>query len=408
MKICAFDPLVDMSADEREKEDRKRAAPGCGNGYDEPAVIAARPYIWNDPKTIPPRQFLYGTHYVRKFVSATIAPGGLGKSAEDIAEAVAMIAGKPLLGHMPANPLNVWYWNLEDPADEIERRIAAVRLHYQLDPKQFGGKLFVNSGRDDPLTIAEKVKDVTTVFKPVVDGIIAEIRKHKIDVLIIDPFVSCHRAPENDNNAIDAVSKAWALVANDGNCAVELVHHVRKTPGAEHTVDDARGASALISAVRSARVLNVMTGEEADAAGVTGHRRRSYFHIDNGKANFAPPPEKAEWRKFVSVELGNGDSVGAVTPWQMPSAFDGMTAADLLKVQKKIAEGEWRENVQSAEWAGKAVAEVLGLDLSEPKARADIKTMLQTWIKNGVLKVSIRRALDRKERKFIEVGQWAT
>jgi AAA domain len=235
-----------------------------------------------------------------------------------------------------------------------------------------------------------------------------------IDVLIVDPFVSCHRVPENGNAAIDAVTKTWAQIADETLSAIELAHHVRKAGGAsEFTIDDARGASALIGAVRLARVLNIMNKEEAEAVGIDERARRAYFRVANGKSNFAAPIEKAEWRKFVSVPLGNGtaddpgDSIGVITSWEMPSAFDGVTTADLLRVQKKIDSGEWREDPRSTAWAGKAVAETLGLDISEPKTRSNIKTMLQTWIKNHALKVSIRLASDRHERKFIEVAEWA-
>jgi AAA domain len=254
-----------------------------------------------------------------------------------------------------------------------------------------------------------------TRAEPIVDALVTEIRRLEIDSLIVDPFVSCHRMPENDNGAIDAVAKIFAQIADETNCAIELVHHVRKPSGAstEFTIDDARGASALINAARSARILNIMSKEEAEAAGVDEGQRRAYFRVDNGKANLAPPMEKAKWLKFVSVPLANGteelalgDSIGVVTAWQMPSAFDGMTTADLLRVQKTIDAGEWREDVRSADWAGKAVAEVLGLDLSEPKTRVNIKTMLQTWIRNGALKISIRIAANRHERKFVEVGKW--
>ena len=71
------------------------------------------------------------------------------------------------------------------------------------------------------------------------------------------------------NGAIDAVAKTWAGVADATQSAVELIHHTRKQGAgqqAEYTVDDARGAVALIGAVRSARVLNGK--EEAERAGI--------------------------------------------------------------------------------------------------------------------------------------------
>jgi hypothetical protein len=46
-----------------------------------------------------------------------------------------------------------------------------------------------------------------------------------LDAAIIDPFVSCHAVPENDNGAIDLVLKAgWGAVADRTGAAVELVH----------------------------------------------------------------------------------------------------------------------------------------------------------------------------------------
>src|SRR5690606_4620106 len=62
-------------------------------------TIAAKPFIPVDPATIPPREWLYGRHLMRKFVSVTVAPGGVGKSSLAIVEAVAMASGKPLLGY---------------------------------------------------------------------------------------------------------------------------------------------------------------------------------------------------------------------------------------------------------------------------------------------------------------------
>ena len=72
-------------------------------------------------------------------------------------------------------------------------------------------------------------------------------------VVIVDPFVSCHRVNENDNSAIERVAKSWARVAEETNCSVMAAHHNRKTGSEGATVDDGRGASALRDAARTAR-----------------------------------------------------------------------------------------------------------------------------------------------------------
>ena len=79
-----------------------------------------------------------------------------------------------------------------------------------------------------------------------------------------------------------------------------------------------RGASSLRDAVRSARMLNRMTEEEADKAGITGHARASYFRMDRVKNNY-DPPEHATWRRIVNVELFNTDDVGVVEAWEFPA-----------------------------------------------------------------------------------------
>jgi hypothetical protein len=44
-------------------------------------VIVATPYKWKDPAKIVRREWLYGYLLIRKFVTATVAPGGVGKSS---------------------------------------------------------------------------------------------------------------------------------------------------------------------------------------------------------------------------------------------------------------------------------------------------------------------------------------
>src|SRR5689334_14262923 len=76
--------------------------------------IRATPFKWTDPSKLPLRKWLYGRHLIRRFVSATVAPGGFGKSSLIMAEALAMVSGRALMGDQPAGALRVWQCNLED------------------------------------------------------------------------------------------------------------------------------------------------------------------------------------------------------------------------------------------------------------------------------------------------------
>lgn len=374
--------------------------------------IAATPFRWKDPATIPPRDWVYGEHYIRQFASATISPGAVGKSSLVIVEALAMATGKALLGVHPRGRFKVWLWNGEDPLSELERRVMAAALHYGLTREDFEGWLFIDSGRSTEIIVAEEQRDGVKVVRPIVEEVKATILANKIDVVIIDPFVSSHNVSENDNSAIDRVTKLWGKIADSCNCAVELVHHSRKTNGAEVSVEDARGASSLIAGVRSARSLNPMTEEEAGRAGVELHRRR-HFRFDNGKANMAPPPEGSTWFFLASVPLGNGslgvgDNIAVVEPWTWPAPLDGVSVDDLRKAQQAVSNGRWRENIQAKDWAGIPIAQVLGLDPTNKAHKAKVRSMLQIWIANGMFVVVQGQDEKRNPRSFIEVGELAT
>lgn len=396
-----------------DAEAEARWGPSAADPQPSAPIIAATPFVWRDPREIPERRPIYGNHYIRQFVSTTLAPGGVGKTTLGIAEHLAMVTGRPLLGITAVERVRTWIFNAEDPRDELERRIAAACIHFGIDPVEIAGRLFVDSGRDMRIVIATQARDGAMIARPVVDELIATIRENRIDVISVDPFVSSHAVTENDNNAIDAVAKTWADIANATGCAVELVHHVRKTaPGEEITIDDGRGAVALINAARSARVLNPMSEAEASRLGVDN--RRLHFRADNGKASMFPPPpsDKATWFKMASVCLGNGanglgDNVGVVTTWSPPDPLADVTVNDLLAAQRAIADGRWRENVQAKDWVGKPVADALALDLEKSADKAKVKTLLKLWLASGALVIVQDKDEKGNMRPFVEVGEWA-
>jgi hypothetical protein len=389
-------------------------APALDTRSKTSVIIKATPYSWIEPETIPKRDFIYGRHLIRKFVSATIAPGGVGKSSLVVTETLAMVSGKDLLGIHPSSRSKVWLWNLEDPAEETARRIQATALHYNLAPQDIEGRLFVDSGRDHRLVIATTDRSGTVIVQPVVDALVEEIIRRGIDALTIDPFVSSHEAPENDNSAMDKIIKEWGRVAERGNCAVELVHHSRKNAAGETeiTVESSRGGKALTDGCRSVRVLNRMSKEEGESAGVENPRLHFRAYIDKG--NLAPPAEKSDWFKLESINLGNspnggfGDNVGVVVPWKWPDPMADVSAIDLRNVQTLISKGRYRASPQATDWVGKAVAEAMHLDLDKPADRRKATGLLKVWTANGVLKTVNEKDEKGNNRPFIIVGEWAT
>ena len=170
--------------------------------------------------------------------------------------------------------------------------------------------------------LAKDERSGLTINHPVREAIIAQARALALDVFTVDPFIRSHGISENDNAKIDAVCHEFKRIAREAKLAVGLVHHVRKTGGAEITAEDARGGSALRDAVRQLEVLNPMTEDEAKA-GLVRERWR-HFRADDGKANMRPPGAGARWYELKSISLGNartglaGDHVGVATAWEWP------------------------------------------------------------------------------------------
>lgn len=379
------------------------------NGEPEPdAVIVATPYAWRDPATLPRRPWLYGRQLLRGSVFLLVAPGGTGKSALTTGMALALCTGRPLLGaEVWGGPKRAWLWNLEDAMADLSFSIQAAALHWGVKSADLDGRLFVDSGLDGAaLKLAVQDRNGPRIDATASAAIVDEMLRRKIDVLVIDPFISSHGLAENDNAAIDLVAKEWSRIASQAGCAVVLVHHSKKMAGETVTAESSRGASALVDASRGGLALNTMTDQEADRYGIDRDKRRQFFRADNAKANRAPAGV-GEWFELVSVHLDNGpdggDSVGVATRWSPPDPFDDVTADHLDQVERLIAAGDYRESIQSPDWAGNAVADVLGLDLSDPADKAKAASILKTWIRNKALIVARETDGKGKSRPMVRV-----
>jgi AAA domain-containing protein len=379
--------------------------------------IDATPW-WRDPQDIPPRQSLYGRHYIRGAIGATIAAGGRAKTTLAIYEAISMATGRNLkTGEaLPCGPLRVSLLNGEENQDELDRRVAAACQCYGITKADLDGRLFVKSVRDYSIRIAKMVRNVPMLDTGVVARLTEFVQDSRLDVVMIDPLISFHGVPENDNGAMDIVIKnGLGAIAAATNSAIEVFHHPGKPkPGqAETTVEDARGASAVIWAVRSARVLNFMMPEEAAKIGIAEDQRRLHIRIANGKANMGPIG-KAEWMRLIIENLPNGDQVAVASSWTPPDPFQGITTADMELARELAATGDYRADSRSPMWIGYALAKHLQLDVSHSghglsgsqKDGARLKEIIRQWRQNKVLATEERTDNDGKKRSFIVSGSF--
>lgn len=379
---------------------------------------------------IPPREWLYGTTLIARNIAILSAPGGQGKSALALIEAVAMATGKELLlGEKPHRKLRVLYHNAEDDADELNRRFAAILQHHGLTDADLGGRLFMTSGRDVQITLARQGREGPELVPGAVEGLIDLIRDNKIDVLVLDPLGAMHTLPENDNAAMNVLLGGLREIAHKTGVAIMLLHHTSKAAAADMDAAGAgavRGASALVDGARIVRQLVRMTPKEAERFGIPPKERWNHFRVENGKANLAPAAD-ARWCHMANVPLNNctpayplGDRVGVVERWTPPTAANG-SAADLAAVQAALAglgPDQRRASLASDGWVGYAIADALGMDIGQPKQKAETRTpeqafdlalvkgLIRDWLAGGGLVRKDARD-DRQGRpvKVIAVGK---
>lgn len=363
-------------------------------------------YVFPNAAEIPMRAWLYGYHYMRGTVVATVAPGGFGKTTLALYEAL----------EMARDGKRVWYISGEDDLNELHRRIAAHCKKNNIPPSDFGDRLFVDDKMSYPFKIAKSSKNGPhfdlAKLKAFEDG----IESKRLDVVIIDPLVSFHLLPENDTAAMDSLVKCLGEICTRRKCCIELAHHVRK-PGSgqfEITVYDARGAAAIVNAVRSCRVLNQMSIIEARQMQKDLTERLSYIRIDSGKANMRPP-EKAKWLHLVSEEIDNGDKVQVIEPFEFKPQETTVEDEDWVRLILGDPNKQYRADSRSDEWFGHEVGRHFGRDTEADKddivwVQKQIKKWLnargkfQSYPARGPLIRKVERLDEsRQKRKFFEL-----
>lgn len=379
---------------------------------------------------IPPRHWLYGRTAIAGFISFLVAPGGAGKSALALVEAVAMASGRELLaGERPIRPLRVWMHNAEDDLPEMQRRLAATLQHYGMSHADLNGNLFMTSGRDFTLKLASADRNGPAIVPGVVDALVERAVKERLDVIVLDPLGALHTLPENSNEAANLLSGALREIAHRAKVAIIVLHHTGKAAATDMDSAGAgasRGASAFVDAARVVRQIVRMTKDEATSArfSIPEAERGDYFRVMNGKANLARA-EGGRWLHMADVALGNGsglwplgDNVGVAERWTPPTVQPG-TMADLARVQAALTASPLppRADQRSPDWIGYLVASVKGLDVGshgvkkaartqeQCTARNQVLSMIDDWVLNGGLEVRPHKFDRSKTHDAIFVGK---
>jgi hypothetical protein len=414
------DPLDAMTQawDRPSDQEASRARPPNGQRnepHDLPiATVEVHSAGHIDVTKIRPRGWLLGVTFCRKFISGLIGGGAVGKTAVRYIQYLAVATGKSLTCERVHRRGRVLIVCLEDNLEEVQRRIGAAMLYHEIDPKNVLEWLYYCTPKSLKLLHADArgsrvVGDLYVELQKL-------IRKLKIDLVSIDPFVKAHGIDENDNSAIDQVCCMLADLADEFDCAVDLISHARKgsfTPG---DAESDRGASSKKDAGRLMRTLTPMSESQAEALSVPLADRRSFVRVDDGKVNLTADSLDAMWFRKIGVPLGNtdvdpdypnGDVVHTVTRWIPPDFWGETTNATKNLVLDKIEAGPYPDGRYSpAPNAQKRAAWKVVQEFCPEISREQASQVISEWINTGVLIVkSHKDPENRSESPSLFVGK---
>jgi hypothetical protein len=295
--------------------------------------------------------------------------------------------------------------NYEDSALVLRQRVTAAMLHYGIRPEEIAGRIFVESIRGDVMRFAKASDTGVEILAPNATRLADIIRSRGIDIVVLDPWVSVHGIDGNLGHLVQPIVSMFKDVAEETNSAIGIVAHSRKTNGRELTEEDMAGAFTAVNKARDVRVLNKMDAASARKFGLASWEADDYFRVDRPKHTHTRSSAPV-WRRKASVSLGNGgkgplaksSEVGVVAQWIPPTAQSIVGALEpkqIEAIRAKVSSGMDRADSRAKNWAGVAVAEVLGLDLTNEAQKSKASATIKALAKAGHFKPE-----DRKDPKW--------
>ena len=256
-------------------------------------------------------------------------------------------------------------------------------LHHRLEGYDVEGRLYLNSLRDKLITLASQTSRGVEIDIHLLGALGREINAKKIEVLYHRPVRRHSQRPRKRQYRHGQTGAGLGTARR-----AHRVRHRRSSPHSQdrRRRDHGRGQPRGERLAQRGAIGADVKPDEPGGGGQTRHRRGrpiSLFPSGSGQDKPDATPNKAEWYQLQSVGIGNGreDDPEAnprlrrgATRYTPTDPLAEITPETLLAVQQAIAGKNYRENVQSPEWVGYAIAEELGLDPTTNKASLKISS----------------------------------
>jgi hypothetical protein len=379
---------------------------------EEPLPFVMQPVGLLQPSKRPPRDWLVRHRLMRKHTTVTAAAPGVGKSTLTIEEAVSLASGRDFLGFGIDKQRKVAVINNEETRDELERRIEATCLKFEVPFEAIADTLYLHSGVDaEKFVVARRGKNESVIVQVRAHQLAQFLRDAAIDLLVIDPFVQIHTVSENVNEEIEQVMMALRDISVTANCALHLVHHTRKPPaGTSHQAGDivaVRGGGAIVGDAHFVFTLADMGQADGENLGVAEADRKKFIRLDDAKGKVAPP-SGALWFERVGVMMPYGlmgEEVGVLVPrsFEQSQGANDVPTFTVVKILKEIDQ-RWRDGnpFSGSQQSPRCVVPVMTQKHGMGAKAA--RRLLSQWIVNGM--VAVEEFNSDSKAKGLKVVAW--
>lgn len=348
----------------------------------------------NGINAISPRAFIYRKWLIKGAVTVLIAPGGRAKSSLTLSKAIDLACGVDHLGAKIVRPRSVFLYNAEDPIMEMERRAEAYMLFHDFtadEKRQVKQNLHLQSGAGGLLIFASADRSGVSVNEKLVSSMIDYIREHNIELVVLDPLVTLHTVPENDNMGMTHVADVFKRIAAETNVAMLIAHHARKTQRSNGAVpldaNDGRGAVAVINSARIVMNINdIPSPEKAAEFQITDQDLWRYIVVGTGdKTNLSARDQTVAVFRLNSVQADNAteefeaDNTVAISEHKFERVIG--VSEDVTRTVLAALDGEAPvgSNPQHANYLGKLIADAAGWNLDLKSVRSSVKDIIAQW-----------------------------
>lgn len=332
----------------------------------------------------PPPAFVWDGYLPCGVVTLMGAHGGTGKSTIALMLAVCAALGQPLFGVNVTHCKTVFV-SLEDGANLVRHRLAAICKHWAIDPLALGDRLQIVDGTDYPeLFTAETRGNGETT--PTYAELQRLVQQGGLGLVVVDNASDAYGGDEIQRRQVRAFMRSLAKVARLTDCAVLLLAHVDKTTSRNKKADGGEGYSGSTAWHNSARSRLFLTRDDD-----------GLLTLEHQKSNLGKmrEPITLEWPSDGQPQLreqGVGFDVDQLTQ-RLQGRADDEKAAVLLKL---IAEYESRQQFASP----------------SPQARNNVHALLQSdphFQRNKLRANDTKRIVTQCDRaKWLEILEYRT